>query len=211
MSKRNRRKKSLYRRFIKRTLDLVCGTLLFLLLLPLMIVIAVVLRITCGQVMFIQERVGYGCKKFRVIKFCSMTNECDHDGNLLPDEERRIPIGEFLRRWSLDELPQLLNIIKGDMSFVGPRPFMECYVANCSKKELRRHWVKPGVTGLAQVAGRNSVSYKNRFRYDVWYVENYSFRVDWMILFYTLRMVLGLDKARNSVGYDPTIEGELRK
>ena len=140
-----------------------------------------------------------------------MTDARDAEGNLLPDDKRHTALGDFMRKWSLDELPQLLNIIKGDMSFIGPRPFMECYVKECTKKELRRHWVKPGVTGLAQVAGRNSVSYKNRFRYDVWYVENYSAKVDWMIFYYTVRMVLGLDKDRNAIDYDPTIEYGLRK
>lgn len=200
-----------YRRYGKRLFDIAVGTIMFIVLLPLLLVSALVLWIACGQVMFLQERVGYGCKKFRVIKFCTMTNERGPDGALLPDAERVTRVGDFMRKWSIDELPQLINIIKGDMSLVGPRPFMECYVANCTKRELRRHWVKPGVTGLAQVAGRNAVSYRNRFRYDVWYVENYSWKVDWMIMIHTLRMILGLDKDRNAVGYDPLIEAVGRK
>lgn len=201
----------MYRKFFKRAIDLVVSVVLFLILLPVMIITGVALWFSVGHIMFLQERVGYGCRKFRVIKLCTMKNTRDESGALLPDAERATRVGDFVRKWSLDELPQLLNIIRGDMSLVGPRPFMECYVANCTKRELRRHWVKPGVTGLAQVAGRNAVSYRNRFRYDVWYVDNYSFRVDMMILLYTARMVLGLDKNRNATGYDPTVEGNLRK
>ncbi len=197
----------MYRKFFKRAIDLGAGIVLFWALLPVMIVIAVVLRITCGKVFFVQERVGYGCRKFKIVKFCTMTNACNDKGDLLPDEERKTAVGDFLRRISLDELPQLLNIIKGDMSFVGPRPLIECQVAGCTKQELRRYWVKPGLTGLAQINGRNAVSFKNRFRYDVWYVKNYSFGVDWLIVYHTARMVLGLDKDRNVI-YDPTVAGK---
>jgi lipopolysaccharide/colanic/teichoic acid biosynthesis glycosyltransferase len=184
---------------------------MFLVLLPFLLIVALVLKISCGQAMFLQERVGYKCRMFKVIKFCTMTNERDAEGNLLPDAERCTKIGDFLRRWSIDELPQLINIIMGDMSFIGPRPFMACYVEECTARELHRHWVKPGITGLAQIQGRNSVSYKNRFRYDVWYVENCSASVDWSIFYNTVKMILGFDKDRNKIAYDPTIERGQRK
>lgn len=196
----------MYRHFFKRVIDLAVSIPMFLVLLPFLLIIAFVLCIRNKQVMFLQERIGRGCRKFKVIKFCTMTNDTDADGNLLPDKERITAFGEFLRKFSLDELPQLLNIIKGDMSLIGPRPFMERYIANCNDQQLRRHEVRPGVTGLAQVCGRNSVSYEHRFKYDVWYVDNYSFRVDIMILFLTAKMVLGLDKDNNSIEYDPMLE-----
>ncbi len=195
----------MYRKFFKRTIDLVVGLLAFLVLLPFLLIIMILLWIsTHGRAMFIQERVGYGCKKFKVIKFRTMTNAKDSDGNLLPDDDRLFPLGNFMRRFSVDELPQLLNVIKGDMSLVGPRPLIKCQIVGCSKQELRRHWVKPGMTGLAQINGRQSVSFRNRFRYDVWYVKNYSFRVDMMIIYHTVRMMLGLDKDRNII-YDPSV------
>ncbi len=184
---------------------------MFLVLLPFLLVVSLILWISCGQVLFVQERVGYGCRKFKVIKFCSMTNERGADGELLPDSERVTKVGDFLRKWSIDEFPQLINIIKGDMSLVGPRPLVENQVEECSKQELRRYEVKPGMTGLAQINGRNSVSFRHRFRYDVWYVDNHSFRIDMMIFYYTGKMVLGLDRERNVIYYDPTIESSGRK
>ena len=184
--------------------------MIFLVLLPLLLVIMVVLWVTCGRAFFIQERIGYGCRRFNVIKFRTMNNRRDAEGNLLPDTDRCTRVGNFLRNWSLDELPQLINIIKGDMSFVGPRPFMPCYVENCSKTEHRRHNVRPGITGIAQIKGRNSISYKNRFRYDVWYVKHYSFAIDFAIAWRTVLVILGINKSKNITDYDPTIEHGLR-
>ncbi len=195
----------MYRRYFKRPLDLVVSIPLFAALLPFLIVIGFVLWIRNGQVIFTQERVGRGGRRFRIIKFCTMTNDRDARGELLPDEQRVTRFGDFLRKFSLDELPQLVNIIKGDMSLVGPRPFIESQEEDCTAHQLRRHEVRPGVTGLAQVCGRNAVSFKNRFRYDVWYVDNCSFSVDMRILYLTVRMViLRMDKEKNVI-YDPTI------
>jgi len=152
-----------------------------------MILLAVANR---GKIWFIQPRPGLKEKIFQVVKFKTMTDERDTAGKLLPDEKRLTSIGLFIRRTSLDELPQLINIVKGDMSFVGPRPLLTDYLPLYNSEQRRRHDVKPGITGWAQVNGRNTISWKQKFAYDIWYVDNISFWLDIKILFLTALKVL---------------------
>lgn len=140
-------------------------------------------------VFFLQERPGKRGKIFRVIKFKTMTDECDLDGNLLPDEKRLTTVGKFVRSTSIDELPQLINVLKGDMALVGPRPLLPQYLVYYSQKQARRHEVRPGITGWAQVNGRNTISWCQKFEYDVWYVDHVSFILDMKILFLTIKKV----------------------
>ncbi len=141
-------------------------------------------------VFFTQERPGKDTKVFKLIKFKTMTNERDENGNLLPDRERITNIGAFLRSTSMDELPQLLNIIKGDMSFIGPRPLLVQYLPLYNKEQARRHEVRPGMSGWAQCHGRNSISWTEKFRYDVWYVDNISLKTDLIVIYLTIKKVL---------------------
>lgn len=138
---------------------------------------------------FYQQRPGKDGKIFKVVKFKTMTDERDRDGNLLPDDKRLTNVGKFVRSTSLDEIPQLINVIKGDMSLVGPRPLLVQYLPLYSKEQARRHEVRPGITGWAQVNGRNAISWKQKFDYDVWYVDNMSFWLDVKILFLTVKKV----------------------
>lgn len=139
---------------------------------------------------FTQERPGKGGKIFRVIKFKTMTDERDAEGNLLPDEQRLTKVGRFVRSTSMDELPQLLNVLKGDMALIGPRPLLPQYLPLYSKEQARRHEVRPGITGWAQCHGRNAISWTKKFELDVWYVDHCSFRVDLEIIFLTIKKVL---------------------
>lgn len=143
-----------------------------------------------GKIWFRQERPGQDGVIFTVIKFRTMTDERDHQGNLLPDKDRLTPVGKFIRKTSLDELPQLFNVLIGDMSFVGPRPLLVEYLSLYNPEQLRRHQVKPGITGWAQVNGRNTVLWPQRFAYDVWYVDHQSFALDMRILVLTVLKVL---------------------
>ena len=182
---------SFYRKYGKRIFDLCLTIPAFVVLSPVMGVTAVLVAVKLGRpVLFTQKRPGYQEKIFRMYKFRSMTDERDKDGNLLPDEVRLTPFGEKLRSTSLDELPELLNIVKGDMSLVGPRPLLVQYLPLYNKRQHRRHDVRPGITGLAQINGRNSISWEEKFEYDVQYVENLSFKGDIKILFDTLFKVL---------------------
>lgn len=142
------------------------------------------------NIFFFQKRPGYKGKIFKVIKFKTMTDERDAEGNLLPDEQRMTKIGRFVRSTSLDELPQLFNVLKGDMSLVGPRPLLPEYLPLYSKEQARRHEVRPGITGWAQVNGRNDISWKKKFELDVWYVDHCSFLLDMKILFLTVKKVI---------------------
>ena len=141
-------------------------------------------------VFFIQERPGKGGKLFKVIKFKTMTNERDADGNLLPDEQRLTKVGRFVRSTSLDELPQLINVLKGDMALIGPRPLLPQYLSLYSKEQARRHEVRPGITGWAQCHGRNAISWSKKFELDVWYVDHCSFLLDLKIILLTIKKVL---------------------
>lgn len=145
------------------------------------------------QIFFRQFRPGKNGKPFQVVKFCTMTNECGEDGCLLPDAERLTRIGRFLRSTSLDELPELWNVLKGDMSIVGPRPLLMQYLERYTPEQARRHEMKPGITGWAQVNGRNAISWEDKFKLDVWYVDNWSIALDVKIILITVKKVLQRD------------------
>ncbi|MBO7708322.1 MAG: sugar transferase [Thermoguttaceae bacterium] len=181
----------MYRSFGKRLADiLVSLSLLAVLAIPLA-VLALGVRLFLGKpVFFRQERPGRGGKVFRMFKLRTMTEARGKDGNLLPDAERMTRFGIFLRRTSLDELPELFNVLKGEMSLVGPRPLLVKYLPLYSPEQARRHLVRPGITGWAQVNGRNAISWEEKFALDIWYVDHYSFFVDMKILLITLRKVL---------------------
>lgn len=159
---------------------------------PILLVIALWLHFANkgAGAFFTQERPGKGGKIFRVIKFKTMTDERDAEGNLLPDEQRLTKVGRFVRSTSMDELPQLLNVLKGDMALIGPRPLLPQYLPLYSKEQARRHEVRPGITGWAQCHGRNAISWTKKFELDVWYVDHCSFRVDLEIIFLTIKKVL---------------------
>ena len=180
----------MYDRYIKRILDFTLSLIALTVLLPLMLVLMVLGAIKMkGNPFFTQLRPGKDGKIFKLIKFRSMTCEKDKDGNLLPDDVRLTRYGEILRSTSLDELPELLNILKGDMSIVGPRPLLVQYLPLYNEEQRHRHDVRPGLTGWAQVNGRNSITWEDKFRYDVWYVRNISFILDVKILFLTVKKV----------------------
>lgn len=181
----------MYKRFLKRFLDLVISLLGFLALLPITIpIVLILLPLTKGNPLFFQLRPGRQERIFKIYKFKTMSELRDGNGALLPDEARITPFGTFLRKTSLDEIPQLLNIIKGDMSLVGPRPLLVRYLPYYTPKERLRHTVRPGITGLAQISGRNLLHWDTRLQKDVEYVENISFALDCHILFRTLLKVV---------------------
>ena len=182
----------MYRRFFKRLLDFLFALLVLLIVCPLMLVFCVGLFFANKKVgiFFFQERPGRNGKNFRVIKFKTMTDERDHNGVLLSDEKRLTRIGRVVRSTSLDELPQLINVLKGDMSLIGPRPLLVQYLPLYNKRQARRHEVRPGITGWAQVNGRNAISWQQKFEYDVWYVDHISLGLDVRILFLTIKKVL---------------------
>lgn len=187
-----REKQGFYEKYIKRPQDFLLSSLALVLLSPVMIVTAIVVRKKLGSpVLFRQERPGRDGKIFSMYKFRSMTDERDEQGNLLPDEVRLNAFGRKLRATSLDELPELLNIWKGDMSIVGPRPLLVRYLPRYNKRQARRHEVRPGFTGYAQVNGRNSISWEEKFEKDVYYVDHITFLGDWKIIFQTIKTVLG--------------------
>lgn len=178
-------------RIIKRLFDFVAALVGLVILSPLLVVIAIAIYIRMGHpILFTQPRPGKDGRIFTFYKFRTMTYECDSNGNLLPDEKRLIAVGKFLRQTSLDELPQLWNVIKGDMSLVGPRPLLQEYLTYYSDKEMKRHNMRPGVTGLAQISGRNELPWNERLALDVYYVENWSLLLDAKVLFKTIYKVL---------------------
>lgn len=182
----------IYREYIKRVLDFIFALLLLILLSPLLLVVTIWLHFANkgAGAFFTQERPGKDEKIFRLYKFKSMTDERDADGNLLPDAERITRAGRFVRSTSIDELPQLWNVLKGDMSFIGPRPLLVQYLPLYNSFQHRRHEVRPGITGLAQVKGRNSLSWDEKFRLDVAYVDEVSFALDLRIFFGTIGRVV---------------------
>ncbi len=182
---------SMYRHFIKPILDFFIAFTALLVLSPLLIPITLLLALANdGKPFFFQKRPGKNGQIFRIIKFKTMTEERDSEGNLLPDADRLTGIGKFVRKTSIDEIPQLLNVLKGDMSIIGPRPLLPQYLALYTERQQRRHEVKPGITGWAQVNGRNAISWTRKFEYDVWYVENQSFWLDLKILLRTIKKVV---------------------
>ena len=181
----------LYEAYVKRLLDLVLSAVALLLLSPVMLIVAVLVRCHLGApVIFCQERPGKDEEIFKLYKFRSMTDACDAYGQLLPDELRLTRFGRFLRSTSLDELPELWNIFKGDMSIVGPRPLLVKYLPLYNEEQRHRHDVTPGLTGWAQVHGRNLCSWEEKFDYDIWYVDHVSFILDLQIIFLTVKSVL---------------------
>lgn len=183
----------------KRISDVVIALLAITLLSPVMCLVALLVAYKLGcPILFSQPRIGRNSKVIRVFKFRSMTNVLGPDGKLLPDDIRLTPFGKFLRRTSLDELPQLFSVLKGDLSLVGPRPLLVEYLPLYSPRQLRRHEVKPGITGWAQINGRNTISWEEKFELDVWYVENQSLALDLWILFKTvLKVVKASDIAQD--------------
>lgn len=181
----------MYRNCIKRLLDIVISMCGIIVLSPVYLILGILVKKKLGTpVIFRQERPGKGEKIFHLYKFRSMTEEKDDDGNLLPDEVRLTPFGKKLRSTSLDELPELFNILKGDMSLVGPRPLLVRYLPRYNEFQRHRHDVRPGLTGLAQVNGRNAITWEKKFEYDVEYVNNLSFKLDVRIFIDTVRAVL---------------------
>ena len=176
---------------LKSLFDKTLALFLIILFSPIYIVVSLLIFFKMGSpILFRQKRPGYKEKIFGIYKFRTMTNEKDEFGNLLPDDKRLVGIGKFIRSTSLDELPQLFNVLKGEMSFVGPRPLLEEYIPLYNEKQKRRHDVKPGITGWAQVNGRNAISWEQKFDYDVWYVDNQSFLLDIKILWLTFLKVV---------------------
>ena len=180
----------MYLNFIKGTIDFMAALIGLLLLFPVLLTVTILLIIANqGQPFFLQLRPGKNQKLFKIIKFKTMTDAKDRYGNLLLDADRLTKVGSFVRKTSLDELPQLINVLKGDMSLIGPRPLLPKYLSLYSDFQNRRHEVKPGITGWAQVNGRNSISWENKFVYDIWYVDQISFLVDLKILLLTVKKV----------------------
>lgn len=197
----------MYKNFFKRVFDFTIALIALLLIGWLLIIIAILLHFTNkgAGAFFYQERPGKDEKIFKVIKFKSMTDEKDENGNLLPNERRITPIGKFIRKFSLDELPQLINVLKGDMAFIGPRPLLIKYLPLYSEEQHRRHEVRPGMSGWAQVNGRNNISWTEKFKLDVWYVDHCSLWLDIKIIFMTIKNVLsGKDVAISTGGFDGT-------
>lgn len=181
----------MYRRFFKRLLDILLSLCILVLLSPVYVILIVLVRIKLGSpVFFRQERPGLNGEIFTLYKFRTMTDARDKDGKLLPDKDRITSFGKFLRSSSLDELPEFFNILKGDMSFIGPRPLLVSYLPYYTERESLRHTVRPGLTGLAQVSGRNFIDWDRRLAKDVEYVEGLSFRMDLKVLFLSVKVVL---------------------
>lgn len=176
---------------MKRVFDVVAASFFLIIAWPLILIVALLVRINLGgPVLFVQVRPGRYARPFRMVKFRSMRDIVDVDGNMLPDSDRLTKFGRFLRATSLDEVPELWNVLKGDMSLVGPRPLLMEYLPLYSAEQARRHEVRPGITGWAQVNGRNEISWGEKFSLDVWYVDNQTFLLDLKILFLTVKKVL---------------------
>lgn len=197
-----REKRKIYGRYVKRIFDVIFACVFLFLLSPVLLLTALLVRIKLGSpVIFRQTRGGLYGHEFMILKFCTMADKRDSEGRLLPDAERLTGLGSFLRRTSIDELPQLINILRGEMSFVGPRPQLAEFLPHYTEKEKLRHTVRPGLTGLAQVKGRNSIPWSERFELDVEYAESVSLLLDLKIVFLTLITLLGKSGDDNSESF----------
>ncbi|ULM99771.1 sugar transferase [Peribacillus frigoritolerans] len=195
----------MYGRFLKRAMDFILSLIAIVILSPILLVVALLVRVKLGSpVLFKQKRPGLNENIFMMYKFRTMTDERDEHGELLPDNVRLTRFGRLLRSTSLDELPELFNILKGDMSIIGPRPLLEQYLPLYNEHQKRRHEVRPGLSGLAQVNGRNAISWENKFDLDVEYVDNVSFIGDWKIIFLTIKKVFVREGINSEV--DATME-----
>lgn len=197
----------MYRKGFKRCFDFILSLMGLIVISPIFLVVMILLFFynKGAGAFFTQSRPGKKGKIFKVIKFKSMTDEKDEQGVLLSNEKRITPIGTFIRKTSLDEIPQLINVLKGDMSLIGPRPLRVDYLPLYSKEQSRRHDVRPGITGWAQVNGRNTISWTDKFKLDVWYVDNISFLLDCKIIFLTIKKVLireGINQDASSIGIE---------
>jgi len=189
----------------KRMLDVTVAIAALIVLSPLLVLIFLSIRLSMGRpALFRQTRAGYRGKPFKVLKFRTLTQSCDSDGNLLPDVDRRTPLGDFLRRWSLDEFPQLWNVIRGEMSLVGPRPLLLEYLQKYTPEQARRHDMKPGLTGWAQLHGRQNLLFSKRLEMDVWYVDQWSLLLDLKLIFRTLLQLHKLSAAGATPDIDKT-------
>ena len=187
-------KKGVYEKYIKRPQDMLCALLALIVLSPILLITAFLVRVKLGSpVIFKQERPGLNEKIFTLYKFRTMTDERDSEGNFLPDEVRLTKFGKLLRSTSLDELPELLNILFGDIAVIGPRPLLVEYLPRYNEEQRRRHEVRPGLSGLAQVNGRNAISWEDKFKYDVQYVDHVTFIGDWKIILQTVLNVIKRD------------------
>ena len=195
-----------YYNFTKRLVDFFVAFCVLIVLAPLLLIIAIILCFANNGkcLFFLQERPGRHGKIFKVIKFKTMTDERDAEGNLLPDDKRLTKVGKFVRSTSIDELPQLINVLKGDMSFIGPRPLLPQYLLLYNKEQARRHEVRPGITGWAQVNGRNAISWTRKFELDVWYVDHCSFLLDLKIIVLTIKKVF----VREGISSDTSVTME---
>lgn len=182
----------MYKHFLKRLFDFIIVLVVLIVIWPILLIIGIWLHFANhgAGAFFLQERPGKNGKIFKVIKFKTMTDERDSSGNLLPDEQRLTPIGRFIRSTSIDELPQLINVLKGDMALIGPRPLLVQYLPLYTAEQARRHEVRPGITGWAQCHGRNAISWQEKFKLDVWYVDHMSLMVDLKVIFITIKKVL---------------------
>ena len=203
----NHKVKGPYEAFFKRMIDVVASLIVVILFLWLYLILAIIVRINLGApVLFTQDRPGRYGKVFKLYKFRSMSNKKDDQGNLLPDQMRLNKFGRILRSTSLDELPELFNIIKGDMSLVGPRPLLVKYLNYYNQHDMRRHEVRPGLTGLAQVSGRNALTWKEKFEKDVEYVDNLTFLMDAKIVFMTIKKVFIREGIEFKEGHQPVMD-----
>lgn len=190
----------MYQKYIKRNLDFIFAIILLIFLSPIMILAAIAIKLEdpTGPIFFKQKRPGKNAEIFEVIKFRTMIVDMEQDGKKLSDMERLTKVGSFLRKTSIDELPQLFNIIRGEMSFIGPRPLLVEYLKYYSPEQMRRHDVTPGISGWAQVNGRNTISWEEKFKHDIWYVDNQSFFLDLKIFLLTIYSVLNKKGINNS-------------
>lgn len=198
----------MYKYFFKRVLDFCISLVALICISPILLVVTIWLHFANkgAGAFFFQERPGKDAKIFKVIKFKTMTDERDADGNLLPDAQRLTKVGKFVRSTSIDELPQLINVLKGDMSLIGPRPLLVQYLPLYSKEQMRRHEVRPGISGWAQCHGRNAISWTEKFKLDVWYVDHVSFITDVKVILITIKKVLFKEDINQSGGEWATMD-----